>query len=153
MTPTVFRADAQHLDGLAVLFDAYRQFYRQPSYLDGARQFLSDRLAADESVLLAAALPDIDGLAGFTQLYPSFTSVGMRRVWVLNDLFVAEGARRRGVARSLMEAARRFGVETGAARIELATEITNTDAQALYDDLGYVRDAAYHHYSLALESS
>jgi len=108
MPPTVFRADAQHLDVLAPLFDGYRRFYRQPSDLAAARRFLADRLAADESVIFAAALPEADGLAGFTQLYPFFSSVRMRRVWVLNDLYVAPGARRQGVARALMDAAHAF---------------------------------------------
>ena len=150
MSPTVSRADARHLDGLADLFDGYRQFYRRPSDRAAARRFLADRLAAEESVIFAAWLDGAEPV-GFVQLFPFWTSVGMRRVWVLNDLFVAEGARRRGVARALMEAARAFGVETGAARVELATEVSNADAQALYDDLGYARDAEYHHYALALD--
>jgi len=150
MPPTVFRADAQHLDVLAPLFDGYRRFYRQPSDLAAARRFLADRLAADESVIFAAALPEADGLAGFTQLYPFFSSVRMRRVWVLNDLYVAPGARRQGVARALMDAAHAFAASTGAVGVDLATERDNASAQALYDDLGYQRDDAYWHYALTL---
>lgn len=153
MTPTVTRATAQHLDALVPLFDSYRQFYRKPSDPTGARRFLADRFDADDSVIFVASLPDSDGLAGFTQLYPFFSSVRMRRLWVLNDLFVAESARRRGVAGVLMEAARVFAASTGAAGVELATERTNTSAQALYDDLGYERDDAFWHYSLTLDES
>ena len=148
--PTVFRADASHIDALAPLFDGYRQFYRQPADLDGARRFLSSRLAADESVILAASLPELDGLAGFTQLYPFFSSVRMCRVWVLNDLFVTPDARRRGVARALMDAAHAFAREAGATDVWLETEKTNTQAQALYNDLGYRREEATWHYTLTL---
>jgi len=147
--PPVFRPGAAHLDGLAVLFDAYRVFYRTPSDLEAARRFLNDRLTNGDSVILVAKLPGADGLAGFTQLYPTFSSVRMRRVWTLNDLFVAEHARGQGVARALMEAARLFAVSTGAAGIELATERTNTSAQALYDALGYEQDS-FLHYALTL---
>ena len=87
---------------------------------------------------------------GFTQLYPFFSSVRLRRVWILNDLFVAPASRRSGVARALMDAARDFARGDGAASLELATERTNTSAQALYDDLGYERDDAYWHYALTL---
>ena len=151
----VFRADASHLDALSVLFDGYRRFYRQPSDLDAARRFLAERLDQDESVIFAAAREDVnaedaDALVGFTQLYPFFSSVRLRRLWVLNDLFVAPEARQLGVCRALMEAARAFAQSTGAASLELATERTNTAAQALYDDLGYVRDDAYWHYALPL---
>ncbi|MEM0962557.1 MAG: GNAT family N-acetyltransferase [Bacteroidota bacterium] len=150
MTPSVFRASGEHLDALAALFDGYRQFYRQPSDPAGARQFLADRLAADESVILAATAPDVDGLAGFTQLYPFFSSVRMRRLWVLNDLYVAPAARRKGVARALLDEAHAFATSTGAAGVQLATERTNTQAQALYDDVGYQRDDDFWTYEFSL---
>lgn len=150
-SPTVLRANLSHLDALATLFDGYRQFYRKPSDLEAARAFLTERMERNESVLFAASLPESDALVGFTQLYPFFSSVRMRRLWILNDLFVAEEARQRGVARALMEAARAFASSTGAASLELATEITNTSAQALYEDLGYARDDAFYHYALTLE--
>ena len=152
MPPAVLRAQPHHLDALAPLFDAYRQFYRQPSNLDAARRFLANRLEADESVIFLARLPGAEAFAGFTQLYPFFSSVRMRRVWVLNDLYVAPEARRSGVARALMDAARDFARDDGAASLELATETSNARAQALYDDLGYERETDYWHYALALDS-
>lgn len=148
--PRIVRADLSHLDGLTTLFDGYRQFYRKPSDPDAARAFLKERMELDESVIFVASLPESGGLVGFTQLYPFFSSVRMRRLWILNDLFVAEDARQRGVARALMEAARAFASSTGAASLELATEITNTSAQALYEDLGYARDDEFYHYALTL---
>ena len=148
--PHVVRADPSHLDGLVPLFDAYRQFYRQTADPGAARAFLAERLARAESVVFVASLPEADALVGFTQLYPLFSSVRMRRVWVLNDLFVSPDARRRGVARALMEAARAFAASTGAASLELATERTNTSAQRLYDDLGYEQDDAFLPYALRL---
>lgn len=149
---SVARATLADLDGLAVLFDAYRQFYRQEPDLDGARQFLQARLDAEESVILLARLPEQNALVGFTQLYPFFSSVRMRRLWVLNDLFVAASARRMGVARALMDAAHAFAAETGAVGVQLATERTNHGAQALYDDLGYVRDGDFYHYEFGLDA-
>ena len=148
MPVSVLRADRSHLDALAGLFDGYRQFYRQPSDPEGARRFLAERFEYEDSVVYVAA--DGERLVGFTQLYPFWSSVRMRRVWVLNDLFVDEGARGQGVARALMEAARAFAASTGAASLELATERDNAPAQALYDSLGYARDEAYWHYVLTL---
>ena len=148
---TVLRADIEHLDDLAVLFNDYRSFYRQSSDLDAARRFLNDRLTNDESVIFAARLTEMDGLVGFTQLYPTFSSVQMGRVWTLNDLFVAESARGQGVASALMEAARAFAVSTGAVALELATERDNKVAQALYDSLEYDRVEDYLHFALSLK--
>ena len=95
------------------LFDAYRVFYSQPSDPARARDFLRERMGAGESVVLLAML---DGrAAGFTQLYPLFSSVRTARLWLLNDLFVDPAARRRGVAQALMHAAADFARGEGAA--------------------------------------
>jgi hypothetical protein len=85
-------ASAEHLDGLSSLFDHYRVFYGQTSDREGARTFLCDRLQHKDSVIFVAIAPD--GYAGFTQLYPSFSSVSMGQVWILNDLYVSESYRR-----------------------------------------------------------
>ncbi len=76
-------------------------------------------------------------LLGFTQLFPSFSSVRAVRVWVLNDLYVVREARRQGVARALLDAAAAFGRDSGAARLELETDHDNRTAQALYRHLGW----------------
>ena len=145
---TVRRASAADLPALAPLFDAYRQFYGQPSDLPGAHAFLSERLELKESVIFLALL---DGKpAGFTQLYPAFTSIGIRRIWLLNDLYVAEAARRRGVSTALLDAARQHGLETGAARLVLTTETGNLPAQASYEAHGWQRDEGFYTYKLAL---
>jgi ribosomal protein S18 acetylase RimI-like enzyme len=146
------RAAASDVDHVAPLFDAYRQFYRQPSDLDLARRYLADRLAAGESVILVAetsgtAAPEA---CGFTQLYPLFSSIACRPVWILSDLFVARAFRRGGVGRQLMESAHVFARQTGAATVELDTAHTNTSAQALYESLGYRRDQEFRHYVLTL---
>ena len=88
--------------------------------------------------------------AGFVQLYPIFTSVGMRRVWLLNDLYVAAAARRAGAATALMNAAHAMAREDDAAGVMLETHIDNRDAQALYEKLGYQRNTATWFYYLSL---
>lgn len=145
---TVSRATLSDLDALAPLFDAYRVFYRQASNPTLARDFLAQRLQREESVIFIAH--DTHAAHGFTQLYPTFSSVSARRIWILNDLFVATTARRRGIARALMSAARGFAIHAGALRLVLETAEDNRTAQALYESLGYVRESGTRHYSLPL---
>ena len=143
------RATPDDLDALEALFDAYRVFYGKASDRAAARAFIGERLQRGESVVFIAR--DAGGEAlGFTQLYPSFSSVAARRIWILNDLFVAPVARQRGVARRLMERARAFAVESGALRLVLETAEDNGPAQALYESLGYVRETGMRHYALEL---
>jgi len=76
------RATLDDLDGLAALFDAYRVFYRQAADRALARAFIEERLQRGESVIFIAR--DAAGEAvGFTQLYPAFSSVSARRIWIL----------------------------------------------------------------------
>ena len=130
---------------LVALFNAYRVFYEKPSDLHAVRLFVHERLERRDSHFIGA---EIDGrLVGFTQLYPSYSSVRMRRIWVLNDLFVAPRARRRGVARALMRAALRHATETGAAYLTLETARDNAPAQALYLEEGWTVDESFLHFS------
>jgi len=122
----------------APLFDAYRQFYDQPSDLALARDYLAARLWAEDSVVfLAFDAPDAPEAIGFAQLYPSWSSVALRPIWILNDLFVAPEARGRGVGHALLERCRQLAAETGAQRLALETLAGTTGARRLYESLGW----------------
>lgn len=147
----VRRAALADLEALAVLFDGYRQFYLQAPDLEGARAFLAERLTRAESVIFIAT--DDAGAAGFTQLYPSFTSTGMARIYILNDLFVTPEARGRGVGGALLRQAAEFGHSEGAVRLALSTAVDNRAAQAVYEREGWKRDEAFFTYQLTLGAS
>jgi ribosomal protein S18 acetylase RimI-like enzyme len=146
----IVRAGHEHLPLLVPLFDDYRVFYERPSDLDGARDYLSERLSNLESVIFLALSGDGEQGLGFTQLYPSYTSLRMRRLWILYDLYVSPQVRRQGVGRALMAHATEFATATGATRIELSTAMDNRPAQALYESLGYEKDNAFYFYELTL---
>lgn len=145
----IHQATIADLDQLVPLFDAYRQFYAQPSDLSGARAFLSERLKRAQSTIFLA-LDETGHALGFTQLYPSFTSTRMRRIFILNDLYVAPEGRRQGVGKALLTASADFARTEGAARLTLSTAIDNLTAQRVYEANGWVRDEAFYSYNLAL---
>lgn len=145
---TARQATVSDLQELVPLFDGYRQFYERPSDVSGARAFLLERFRHAESVVFLAHLGSEP--VGFTQLYPSFSSASMARIFILNDLFVREDARGKGVSRKLIGAATDFARAVGAARLVLSTAVTNTHAQAVYESLGWRRDEQFHVYNFAL---
>lgn len=145
----VRQATILDLDLIAPLFDAYRQFYRKPGDLDLARRFLRDRLENGQSVIFLALLPD-GAAAGFTQLYPSFSSASAARIFILNDLFVEPKCRRMGAGTALLAAARAFGEAAGAVRLTLSTEVANESAQTLYEACGWTRQTDFYVYNLSL---
>ena len=144
----VRRAGVDDLDALSRLFDAYRQFYDQAPDLARARAFMAERLAVGDSVVFVAERGGL--VVGFTQLYPTFTSVGLARTFILNDLFVDPAVRKSGAGRALLEAAAEYGRSEGAARLSLSTGIRNSVAQGLYEHMGWRRSEAFLVYNLPL---
>ena len=132
------------LDALAPLFDRYRQFQGRDSDVAAAREFLRARFDHGESVVFLAR--DDDRALGFAQLYPSFSSVSLTRVLLLNDLFVDEAGRRRGIASRLLGAVEAHARTLDAARITLFVARPNTAAQALYEARGWKQDDQFHVY-------
>lgn len=149
---SVRQATVFDLDLIVPLFDAYRQFYGKPGDPALARQFLLDRFLHNESVVLMALSED-GSVAGFTQLYPSFSSASAARTYILNDLYVTPNARRHGIGSMLLAAAARFGRAAGAARLTLSTEATNVAAQGLYEREGWRRQTDFFVYTSAIQGA
>lgn len=133
------------LDTVTALFLGYLEFYQAPAEEAEARAFLEERMTRVESLILLARVGDEP--AGFAQIYPTFSSVRRAPVWTLNDLFVAPGFRRHGVGRALLRAAAERAEQQGVVRIELSTDETNKQAQALYEDEGYKTGFPVRHYT------
>lgn len=131
----------QLLDQAAFLFNEYRKFYQQDSNIGKAREFLLERIKNNESEIFLAL--DNEVVVGFMQLYRSFSSVGLKKIFILNDLYIDEKARGKGVGRLLINEAKNFAIKNGVGKITLSTSKTNEIAQNLYESEGYVRDEGY----------
>lgn len=136
------RVTTSHISQVAPLFDAYRQFYKQSSNVKDAHQFLEERVQNDQSIIFMATQEGEP--AGFVQLYPTFSSISLKRAYILNDLFVHEAFRKHGVGRALIEEAYAFSVSQDAAHIRLQTAQDNHNAQRLYKEMGMEVDEMLH---------
>ncbi|NLR59399.1 GNAT family N-acetyltransferase [Chitinophaga polysaccharea] len=144
----VIRATELHIYEVAVLFEAYRAYYDQAPDFDGALAFITERIAKKDSVIFVVLQGE--EIIGFTQLYPIFTSLGMKRGWLLNDLYVLEEHRGKGAGKALLDAASDYGKKTNAAWLMLQTYIANTTAQALYEKEGFKKDTNSYYYYKSL---
>jgi GNAT superfamily N-acetyltransferase len=141
----VSRVTKSDLAELHVLVEKYRAFYKQVEN-DKTFSFLEQRIANDEAVAFIAR---VDGNAvGFTLLYPTFSTVSLSSIWLLNDLYVDESARGQGIATELMEVAESEAKKAGATRVFLRTANDNLPAQALYEGRNWVRDEVFRRYDL-----
>ncbi|MHC8388663.1 GNAT family N-acetyltransferase [Pseudomonas sp. MDT2-39-1] len=146
----IIQATLEHLDLLTPLFVKYREFYGSLAYPDSSRAFLEKRLRRKESVIYLALADGNDKLMGFCQLYPSFSSLSLKRVWILNDIYVAEDARRQLVADNLMRTAKKMAKETNAVRMRVSTSSDNEIAQKTYESIGFKEDTEFKNYVLPI---
>jgi ribosomal protein S18 acetylase RimI-like enzyme len=143
----VYQAGIEDLEGVAKLFNSYRMFYQQPSDPEGTQSYIKERIVNKDSVIFI--VKDQQKYVGFTQLYPTFSSISMKRAWILNDLYVDANARKQGIGEMLLHRVKDFAIETGAKSISLETAPDNYAAQRLYEKNGYIRDSQFYHYEFS----
>lgn len=141
----VREAKKSDLDQLSALFDGYRVFYRKDSDKEKAKEFLSERLQNNDSEIYVYESNE-GKLAGFVQLYPLFSSTRMRKLWLLNDLFVSPDFRGQGVSVKLIERAKQLVADSSAFGMFLETEKTNLIGNNLYPRTGFKLNEESHYY-------
>jgi len=133
----IIQIKVDNADLVYTLFDHYRLFYKQNLNPSASRQFINQRLQKGQAIIFLARDAEHDENLGYTLLYPKFSSASLRKNWVLNDLFVAEDHRRRGIAEALIKKGVEFALTTGASFVQLATAHDNYIAQSVYERLGF----------------
>jgi ribosomal protein S18 acetylase RimI-like enzyme len=141
---TIRQANHSDIDQLTSLFDQYRVFYGKASDQSSARAFLEQRLTNADSVIFVAA--EGSTLKGFTQLYPLFSSVRMKKLWLLNDLYVHEKHRGQGLSVALIDEAKKLCRESGACGISLETAKSNEIGNNLYPKVGFKLNDGHNFY-------
>jgi ribosomal protein S18 acetylase RimI-like enzyme len=139
----IHSATLDDLELLVPLFDAYRQFYKQESDPSAARAYLKARLERGEARIFLES----EGL-GFALCYSTFSSVALKPLVILNDLYTIPQARGRGVGTALLEQCRIFAAESGAAILRLRTAHDNHTAQSVYERFGFAKDGVFWTYDL-----
>ena len=138
MIAVVTEADLADLLGLV---RGYCDFYGvQPSdqeLLAMSRSLIADR--DREGLQLIAR--DANGEAvGFATIFWSWSTLSASRIGVMNDLFVAEQARRSGTGEALIAACLEHARAHGARTLSWQTARDNARAQSLYDRVGARRE-------------
>jgi len=132
----VITVGIDQIDALVELFDGYRVWYGKSSDKPAAKNFLSERINRKESIIYICLNQDKQAI-GFTQLYPIFSSTRMKRMWLLNDLFVHPDHRGKGVSKLLINQAKELSKQTEACGILLETEKSNNIGNKLYPAMGF----------------
>ncbi|MGB5228624.1 MAG: GNAT family N-acetyltransferase [Eudoraea sp.] len=139
----IIRAKEEHIPTLIPLLDKYRIFYNQNSDEQEAQRFLEARIKNKDSIIFIAFY---DGSpAGFTQLYSSFSTVGLKPIFILNDLYVYNEFRKKGIGEVLLNSAKDYCILLEYKGLALETAINNP-AQKLYERLGWKKNTSSLYY-------
>ena len=142
----IIKAGIEHAEELAELFDAYRVFYKKASDKPGAVKFLSERISNNESQIYIA-LDETGTMTSFVQLFPLFSSTRMKKLWLLNDLFVRPAYRGKGISKALIDRAKMLCIETRACALMLETAKDNAIGNRLYPSVDFELDSDHNYYS------
>ncbi|MCG7532577.1 GNAT family N-acetyltransferase [Psychrobium sp. MM17-31] len=138
---TLVLAELRHIDAVVPVMEEYRAFCGFESKGSETEQFLEQIIANQQSKLFLAIDEQTQQVMGFVNLYPSYSTLALKPIWILNDLAVSSHFRGRGLAKELIYGALEFAKSSGAIRVELKTEVTNARAQALYRSLDFNIDS------------
>jgi GNAT superfamily N-acetyltransferase len=140
------KAKINDLKQLSELFDKYRVFYEKDSNINAAKIFLHERIHNNESEIFVNET-DEKILTGFVQLYPIFSSTKMKKLWLLNDLFVLSEYRSKGISIQLIDKAKTLARDTNAVGLILETAKSNSIGNNLYSKTGFSIDDEHNYYS------
>lgn len=138
--------EIKELEDFAPIFDSYRQRYKQPSELEKVKQYLLKMLETASSKILLSY--ENEHITGFIQLYPSFSSIGLAPIWILNDFYIFSGSQKKLTATMLMDEAKKLCQATNAIRVEVNTRKENHKLHKLYKEYGFEKDYKYDYYFL-----
>ncbi len=146
----VIRATLSELSLLLPLFDRYRQFYEQPSELTVCEEYLRARIGREEAVIFIVVEMQQEELValGFSMMYISFSTIGMKKFWSLHDLYVEEEYRKQGIAKMLINKCKEQAAEDNPIGVVIESRISNQSAQHLFDSVGFVREGEHYFYFL-----
>ena len=144
------KASVEDLDQLTPLFDKYLVFYKKKSNSEKHKSFLKERIEKNEAIIFIAFDEKIDKAIGFALIYPTFSSILLSKILILNDLYVDSTVRKNGVGEKLISESVVLAKELNANLLRLRTAKNNVIAQGLYHKMGFVRDEFLHSYDLTV---
>jgi ribosomal protein S18 acetylase RimI-like enzyme len=144
------KASVEDLDQLTPLFDKYLIFYKKKSNFEKHKSFLKERIEKNEAVIFIAFDEKTEKAIGFALIYPTFSSILLSKILILNDLYVDSTVRKNGVGEKLILETVVLAKELNANLLRLRTAKNNVIAQGLYHKMGFVRDEFLHSYDLTV---
>jgi GNAT superfamily N-acetyltransferase len=120
------------------LITALAEYEREPAAVESTPDVIRSQLADARPPFECLLAEDGDQVVGFALFFPTYSTwLGRRGLW-LEDLFVLESHRHRGIGRALLTQVAQLAVARGCGRLEWSVLDWNEPALAFYRRLGAV---------------
>ena len=144
------KAELSDVKELTKLLSEFRAFYHQESNPDELQAFIKNRIKNRDSVIFVAA--QNNELVGYAQLFPSFSTIKLSEIWILNDLFVLKSFRGKGVASEIINTVLRYAEMGQRRQVWLLTGSDNKHAQQFYNRKGFI-NTKFKHYVYNIQTT
>jgi GNAT superfamily N-acetyltransferase len=146
---TIRMATPDDAGTLAEMVAAFASYERLPH--QSSAETLRRELAAPDRVIEAVLAFIGPTAVGFAVFFHSFSTFAGRRGLYLEDLYVRETYRNRGIATALLRHVARLAVERELGRVEFTVLLWNTVAIEFFESLGATPNSAWTTYRLTGE--
>jgi GNAT superfamily N-acetyltransferase len=143
--------NAAELEQVLPLIAGYQKFYGAEPDVERNRRFFSRFIDPSDDGLLLGAWVD-GSVVGFATLYWFFSSTKAAESVLMNDLFVRDDIRGKGIGRALIQRALGEARRRGAAHLEWFTAPDNATAQRLYDSVPGAGRSMWYAYEIDAEA-
>lgn len=126
-------ADLSDVLGLMAMFAEHVSLRE---YLTATEDGLSKAVFGDGAFVKLLVASEMAELVGYAIYYPHFSSFRSEQGFYLEDIFVAEHCRGRGIGHEMLKHVAREAADRGFNRIDFQVLSTNTTALKFYEALG-----------------
>ena len=130
------RAEPRDISGVLGLMAEFADHVSLSAYLTVTEEKLSEAVFGENAFVELLIAADKNAPFAYAIYYPHFSSFRGEKGFYLEDIFVAERFRGRGIGLEILKNIARQAAERGYNRIDLQVMSTNTAALRFYERLG-----------------
>ena len=152
MSIRIEKAAPENIPQIFALMREFAEYEKLLEFFETTEERLETALFGDGKVADAILAFDGERVVAYAVFFPYFSTFRGQRGIYLEDIFITENARGKGVGEIMLKFIARLARTRGFERIDFQVLQWNTPAIAFYEKLGAVRDEEERHFKFTGEA-
>ncbi|HEY0429039.1 MAG TPA: GNAT family N-acetyltransferase [Pyrinomonadaceae bacterium] len=152
MNYRIEKAAAENIPQIIALMREFAEYENLLDYVEVTEERLKTALFGEGRVAEAVVAFEDEAPIGYAVFYPNFATFRGQRGLYLEDIFIKQAYRARGVGEMILKYLARAAKERGYERIDFQVLEWNTPAIKFYEKWGAQRDEAERHFKFTNEA-